>query len=131
VHGPYHPLWSWWQVSVITLEDVPGFPPANKQYPEAQWEFSVTSLNAGPGCDRKTVDIDAIERGDRKATPGFLTPQDVVVQFHAVTRDQAAQVCEHAVDAIVAGQSCDSDHRQWWQGAVTKTVEHYVLGVHS
>jgi hypothetical protein len=131
VNGPYHPVWAWWQVGVITLDDVPGFPPANKQYPEAEWEFSITSLQAGPGCDRKTVDIDALERGDLDAVPGFLTPQDAVVHFHAVTREQAATICELAVNAIVAGHSCDSDFRFWWKNAITKTVEHYVLGVHS
>lgn len=131
VNGSFHPFWSWWQVGVVTLDDIPGFPPANRQYPEAQWEFSITSLNAGPRCDLIEVDIDALERGEIPAVPGHLTPQDVVVQFHGVTREQAATICELAVAAIVGGQSCDSDFRSWWKNAITKTVEHYVLGVHS
>jgi len=117
-------------VTAVTLEDVEGFPPANKQYPEALWEFGITSVNAGPKADRKTVDIDAIERGEIGSIPGYLTPQDVVVQFHAVTRKQVEHIVESAVGAIVGGMSCDSDFREWWKNAITKTVEHFVLGVH-
>lgn len=124
VQGPYHPFWHWWQVGVIDLADHPGMPPAHKQYPEAEYEFAIFSLQG-------EVDIDALESGDIE-NRGFkvLQPADVVFHFHKVTREQAAEICDAAVTMIVKGQSCDSDFREWWKGALANTVEHYVLGVH-
>lgn len=124
VNGPYHPFWHWWLVSVIDLKDHPGMPPANKQYPEAEYEFCIWSLEG-------EVNVDAIDAGDIE-NRGFkiLQPADVTFHFHRVTREQAAEICDAAVATIVAGQSCDSDFREWWKGMLARTVEHYVLGVH-
>ena len=124
VNGPYHPFWSWWHVGVISLADIPGVPPANKQYPEAEYEFAVYSCEGNPN-------IAAVEAGDLK-NRGFklLQPPDVVFHFHGVTDEQAAEIGESAVKTIVQGQSCDSDFREWWMGSLATTVEHYVLGVH-
>lgn len=125
VNGPYHPLWSWWMVGVISLADVPGVPPAIKQYPEAEYEFTIYSLSGVPN-------IEALDRGDL-ANRGFdaiLQPADVTFHFHGVNDRQAAEICDAAVAAICAGQSCDRDFREWWKGALTSTVTHYALGVH-
>jgi hypothetical protein len=132
INGPYHPFWSWWSVFVMALRDVPGAPPFNKQYPEAEYEIVCVSLNPeGEPGRPKLPDPDKIEAGDiQGGMPGFLVPPDWTVQFHKVTDAQAVKICEMAVRAIVAGQSCDSDFRQWWKGSITKTVEHFVLGVH-
>lgn len=133
VNGPYHPFWAWWHVACISLADIEGIPPAHRQYPEAEFEIMCLSLNPDPkgeGC--YPPDIAALEAGDTKhGLPGYLTPPDWIVHFHGVTADQAAAICELAVDHIVAGQSCDSDFREHWKLAITKTVEHYLLGVHS
>jgi hypothetical protein len=133
VNGPYHPLWSWWYVSCISLRDVPGVPPANKRYPEAEYELIVFSLNPDPKPPRpKVPDLDALAAGDAtRGLPGFLHPPDVVFQFHGVSEQQAEQILELAVDRIVAGQSCDSDFRSWWTAALESTVEHYRNGRHA
>lgn len=124
VNGPYHPFWSWWYVGVISLKDLPGVPPAHKQYPEAEYEYSVYSCEGEP-------DIAAMESGDLENRGfGFLQPADVIFHFHGVTDDQAEKIAEAAVAAIVGGQSCDSDFREWWKSALATTVEHYVLGTH-
>jgi hypothetical protein len=131
VNGPYHPLWSWWHVGVIHLRDMPSAPPAQKQYPEAEYEFAIYSLNPD-GRNGGTPDIDKLEAGDAEGgMPGFLSPPDVQFHFHGVTDEQAAKICDLAVEQIVAGRSCDSDFRGHWKSMLARTVEHYVLGVHS
>lgn len=124
VCGPYHPFWSWWYIGLISLADVPGVPPANKVYPEAEYELTFVSLDGDPN-------LDALEQGrleDRGYT--FLSPPDLVFQFNGVTREQAVEIAEAAVRMIVAGQSCDSDFREWWRGALETTVQHYKEGIH-
>ena len=125
VNGPYHPFWSWWMVAVISLADIEGLPPANKQFPEAEYEFAIYSIKGIP-------DIDALDRGDveNRGFEAILSPPDVVFHFHKVTDDQAKKICDAAIKHIVAGQSCDSDYRSHWMEVMSKTVEHYVLGVH-
>jgi hypothetical protein len=132
VNGPYHLLWSWWIVGCISLRPIPGVPDANKDYPEAEYEIGCWSLNPDPDPPRpKIPNITALRGGRLAERPEYLTPQDWRVHFHGVTDEQAAKICEYTVDAIVAGHSCDSDYRTWWRGAITKTVEHFVLGVHA
>lgn len=125
VNGPYHPFWSWWHVGVISLKDVPGAPPANKQYPEAEYEFAIYSLQGTPN-------VQALRDGDlaNRGFESFLTPADVTFHFDGVTDEQAREICDAAVRAIIAGQSCDSDFRQWWLNSLAETVEHYKAGIH-
>lgn len=124
IRGPYHPFWHWWMISVIDLRDHPNTPPANKQYPEAEYEFSIYSL-------KDEVNIEAADKGDL-ANRGYtlLSPPDVIFQFHGVTDKQASDICDLAVDLIVRGQSCDSDFRQQWKSMLANTVTHYTLGIH-
>lgn len=125
INGPFHPFWSWWIVSVISLKDVPGVPPANKQYPEAEYEYTCYSLDGVPN-------IDELDKGNlkKRGFKSILQPADVQFHFHNVTDEQAIEICDAAVSHIVAGQSCDSDYRQYWKAMLARTVEHYVLGVH-
>lgn len=136
VNGPYHPFWAWWHVSVVHLRPIPGAPPAQKQYPEAEYEFAIFSLDPDPAASGHPErsyppDIDALEAGDpERGLPGYLTPADAVIQFHGCTDEQAREVCELAVRAIVNGQSPDSDFRSWWERAIPNTVEHLATGGH-
>lgn len=124
VNGPYHPFWSWWYIGLISLADVPGVPPANKQYPEAEYELVFWSLEGEPN-------VDAIERGDLENRGfGFLHPADVTFHFDGVTDKQAVAICRASVQKIVNGQSCDSDFRGWWMESLADTVQHYKQGLH-
>ena len=132
VHGPYHPLWSWWYVGVVHLRDIPGAPPPHKQYTEAEYEIMCLSLNPNPHDNRpSTPDLVQIEAGDiHGGLPGFLTPPDWVVQFDGVTDEQAVKVGDAAMRAISRGQSCDSDFRAWWTSAIKATAQHFADGIH-
>lgn len=125
VHGPYHPFWNWWLVSIISLKDIEGIPKANKMYPEAENEFTIYSLEG-------EVNIEAIIVGDLK-NRGFksvLQPADVTFHYHGLTTEQSEQLCDTAVEVIVNGQSCDSDFRTWWLEMLARTVKHYQEGLH-
>jgi hypothetical protein len=132
VHGPYHPLWSWWYIGLVHLRPIEGAPPANKQYPEAEYELMCLSLNPrGESGRPKIPDLEKLEAGDvEHGLPGFLTPPDWVVQFHGVTDEQARKIATIAVKIIAEGQSCDSDFRQWWKHSISETARHYREGLH-
>ncbi len=129
VRGPFHPLWCWWIVGLVHLRDVPGAPPPRRQFPEAEFEFHIASLDAGPECDKRWIDIDAVERGEAGSLP-ILDPPDFVYQFAGVTDTQAIEICDAAVRAIVAGCSPDSDFRRWWEAALSGSVDHVREGAH-
>lgn len=121
VNGPYHPHWSWWAVSVIHLRGIPGAQPPHRQYPEAEYELMILSIDpeTPPNPDKPfPQDI------------RYLEPPDVVCQFHGITDDQAAKVCDSVVRAICAGRSCDSDYRSFWEDAIESTVDHFRPGGH-
>lgn len=124
VNGPFHPFWSWWAVLAVHLRDLPGVKPAYRQYPEAEYEFAIHSLDAGA---QRPFDPAKDRWAER-----LLSPPDVVKHFDVgttlpvVERDRVARkVLELAVAAVVdANISPDSDLRRWWESAIPRTVEH-------
>lgn len=106
-------------ISVIHLRDIEGAKPANKQYPEAEYEFLIVSLNPDHQPDPDNA----------AATFRHLTPIDVAEQFHGLTDEQAKELCELAVRTIVDGvASPDQDWRAWWKDCIRNTVEHIKTG---
>lgn len=131
LNGPgFHPMWKWWQISVVHLRDVPNVPSAFKHYPEAEYEFVIIALNPEKG----TPDVELFEAGKEYGHPKrakFLVPQDVSQQFHGVTDVQAAKICEVAIKAILNGHiSPDQDYRQQWKHSIEETVRHMNEGRH-
>lgn len=114
INGPYHPAWSWWYVGAVHLRDIPGAPPARKNYPEAEYEFFIYSLEVAP-------DVEALRSGV-VGSMKFLAPPDVVYQLDGLTDDQVKGLVEVAVAKICDGQSCDSDYRSWWVEHLNATV---------
>jgi hypothetical protein len=126
VQGNFHPAWTFWQVSAITLADIPGVPPAKKRYDGAEYEFLIASLESPPGSPEVHPDPDDIE------TLRPLLPLDVVVQFHGVADGHAAGIVKAAVTVIVMdGVSPDSDNRTWWVQMVNQTADHIRAGKHN
>lgn len=115
----FHPFWQWWMVGVVSLHDMLGMPPAHRQYPEAEWELMIVSLDPA----EKAPPVN----GEGPFFP--LSPPDLVVQFHGITRDQAKAVARFVVEAVCAGRtSPDSDWRRQNQDAVVKLVNDYYVG---
>lgn len=129
IHGPYHPFWSWWMIGLIHLREIEGCPPAQKHYPEAEYEIMCVSLSPEPEAGKPLVpDLARLELGDGDARPVFMSPPDWVVQFDGVDDEQAREVLRLAARAVAeGGVSCDSDMRSWWKRAIPNTVKH-ILG---
>jgi hypothetical protein len=133
VNGPFNAFWSWWYVACVHLRPVEGAPEPRRVYPEAEFEIAINSLDPEGEAGRpEEPDIDLVEAGDLlRGMPGFLSPPDLVKQFHGVTDEQAGRILDRMVEHIVAGNaSPDSDFAGWWAGAIDKTVEHYAAGQH-
>jgi hypothetical protein len=125
VHAPYsHPIWPWKQISVIHLRDIPGVKPAVKHYAEAEYEFSIVSINPEE-CPHP--DPDEVAEGYPS-----LIPPDVIAQFDVKGSDHdAVRVCESAIRAIVNGVMVpDVDYRAVWKQAVEGTAKHFRTGAH-
>lgn len=121
VNGPFHPFWSWWMIGLISLCDIPGVPPAHKQYPDAEYELLILALN--PECC--PPDPDAV------GALTFLTPPDLVYHFDIRNEEAAKEIIEGAVKAIIEGRiSPDQDYRQIWKRILKTTVDHYKAGLH-
>lgn len=115
----FHPFWKWWLVSVISLADLPGLAPAHKEYPLAEYELAIWSLDPDKG--------EPPVNGDGPFHP--LHPQDVCFHFHGLTVGEAKGLVRVAVEAIVAGRiSPDSDFRKMWQEILVRLVNDYRLG---
>lgn len=131
INGPYHPAWSWWFVGTVHLRNEPGTKIAQIAYPGATHEIMCWSLDPEARNGRPDKpDVDALERGELEARPAFLTPADWIVQFIVTDDEQAGTLTDLVIEQIVAGRSCDSDFRGWWEDAIHKTAEHLRLGGH-
>jgi hypothetical protein len=119
-----HPFWSYWMVAVCHLRDIPGVKPAIKQYPSAEYEFLIASIDPERCPDPTT------EQALAEGLP-LLSPIDVAEQFHGVKDQDAFRVCEAAIRAIVNGQvSPDQDYRPIWKTLIRETVKHFREGRH-
>lgn len=118
-----HPFWSYWLVTCVHLRDIPGVKPAHKKYPEAEFEFSIHSIDP-ERCPEPDPD---------KALEGFplLSPVDVVEHFHGLSDRDALRVAEAGINAMCHGRiSPDQDFRAEWHRVITGTVEHFRQGGH-
>lgn len=120
-----HAFWAYWTITVISLKDLPGVPPAKKQYPEAEYEFIIMAIDPErcPNPDPDRIIVDGYP---------WLTPLDVVEQFHGISEVDCRRLAEGAVQAILSGRiSPDQDFRSAWKGLIAGTVQHFIEGRHS
>lgn len=126
VQGPYHIGWDHWLLYAVSLQDVEGLQPANRQYPEAEFSIEIWSLRP-PDGQRTGLrrSIGDVESGKAKSF-AFLTPCDGVYQFHGVSAADVNDILSKVVRMIVDGHaSPDSDWRSWWRVCIENTVRHY------
>lgn len=119
-----HPFWAYWTITVISLRDLPGVPPANKKYPEAEYEFMILAVNpeACPEPDPAVVELEGHP---------YLEPVDVIEQYHGISDADSVRLAEGAVHAILAGHvSPDQDYRRAWKALIAGTVQHFSEGKH-
>jgi hypothetical protein len=115
----WHPFWSCYMLGLVHLRDMSGVKPANKDYPEAEFEVMVWALN--PELNPSPAD---------RSTWGMLDPINVRVQFHGIGDDDARTLAAALVRGVVHGSlnpepSGISGAREYWTKAVRDTADHF------
>lgn len=119
----WHPLWSQYNLGVVSLADIPGLPPAKLHRPGVTHELSVAALDPDHGP------YDA-----RNLPPGglrFLTPINIAEQF-TTTDDQARRLAQRCARDVVYGvlipETGDAPDRirAAWRTSIHQTLDHAV-----
>jgi len=126
-----------WYIGCVSLRDMPGVTPANRHYPDAQFELSAWSIDPNKGVTIELYDR-RVEQGDDGGAEGvLLTPPDIVFQWHGTTDEHAIQILEAFIRAVVLGRMSPSrpvvvDYARRfdaaWREALSSTVEHFATG---
>jgi hypothetical protein len=102
-----------------------GWPPAERDYPEAEWQFTVLALN--PKQPLPVKDGDPVH---------FLTPGNVQEQFNddAIEDDDVVDLARSAVRAVLDGRLIPEPSgirgaREAWGEAIAATIAH-MKGLH-
>ena len=103
VHAPYaHPMWHSYAIAAVSLELVPGWPPAKINAPGATHEVMVYALNPE---HRRAIN----------APSHYLTPANFHGQWRAADHAAAARYVEETVQLVIDGKlSPDTDFRRDW-----------------
>lgn len=91
----WSPAWRHYMISVVHLRDLPGVRPAHRRYPAAEYEFLVGALDPA-----QPLDFEAAEPGAFH----YLTPLNVVEQFHDMSDEAAAALVKSVVEKAVRGE---------------------------
>lgn len=117
----WHPLWSQYMLSVITLADVPGMGPAVKERPDVTHQVIVVALNPDHG---PYTPASVAEKKIR-----YLTPGNIGEQFTA-TDQQALDMGVLCANAVVGGILCPETAdaperiRGFWAQSIQRTLDH-------
>lgn len=84
--------WDKYQLSVVTLRDVPDVEPALKHYPGAEYEISLCALDPELGPTHEDVN-----------TLRLLSPWNYITQFHGVLDAEARDACVFMANALARG----------------------------
>lgn len=120
----WHPAWSQWSLSVVSLRDHPGLDPANLKFAGATHELLVLALHPD---HRQTVET--MTGHCRTGDLPHLNPVNVAEQFEC-TDDEARAVAWLAAQAVVNGTLPPEpplgyeSFRTHWLAACTKTLAH-------
>lgn len=118
------PAWDQYVLSVITLADFPGLPPATRQFMDATHELLVMALNPD---EKQTVETMRQHAYDGKLP--YLQPVNVAEQFIA-TDDEMGRLAWLLSHAVVNGALPPEpvlgyeSHRHQWLTVATKTLAH-------
>lgn len=86
-----HPIWQHYLMGLITLEDMPGFPPAHKHFPDATHEIMVCALDPQKRPNAHNL-----------ASRVPLQPLNIVEQFNT-SDEKALNIFKECVARVTAG----------------------------
>lgn len=126
IHAPQaHPFWTWYYMAGISLrDDIPGSPPASRQFEGATHELVVLSLDPDHAAPLPNGEFG--QHGQLHP----LSPPDHVVQTMHVNDEQFGEILDRFAQAVVNGVlSPDSDYRESWRQTMMNTTDHF-RGLH-
>jgi len=112
-----HPFWHCYMLSVVSLRDILGVPPAQKQYPDAEYEMHLIALN--PELKPNPSDLKTITH---------LYPPNYVSQFHELTDSEAITLGLTMAQGLVDGKLIAEPQgvvgaRSWWDENIRRIVQ--------
>lgn len=112
VHAPGHSTaWEHFTMAIIHLREIDGVPPAYHTYPGSEYELIVAALDPEHPIDFDSPELQSFQ---------WLTPFNVIEQFHDVDDTKAAEILERLVEDAVQGQAPLEPEgirggREWWR----------------
>jgi hypothetical protein len=91
----WSPAWRHYLISVVHLRDIPGVRPALRKYPSAEYEFIVGALDPAQPPNFEAED---------PLPFNFLSPLNVVEQFHDMDDAAAAALVRAVVEHAIRGE---------------------------
>lgn len=118
-----HPFWSWWVISLVSLIDIPGQPPAHFQYPGATHELLIMALSPEKEWSSIWKRICVLQPGDERPLLPLLIPLDLVHQFTVPNDASAIALQGILVERCMLGDiSPDSDYASLWRRIIDATA---------
>lgn len=127
----YHPIWSQYVMSIVSLEDHPALGPAFKKFDGATHELLVLAIDP----DHPQT-VETVRQHCLSGKLPYLKPVNIAEQFEC-TDDEIRRVCWLAAMAVVNGQlnpetsDAPSRIREGWLTSCTKTLAHIRGEAHS
>lgn len=129
----YHPMWTQYLLFVVRLrDDIPGFPPPERQFVGATHEMMLFALNPDPedtGTPMRHTPKSLLERIENNKGLPYLTPINIAQQ-HEATDEEMERVAELSAWAVIQGlmepeTSNGAERiREHWLTSATKTLAH-------
>jgi hypothetical protein len=130
-----HPLWAQYNLAVVRLRDMPGFPPPLRQFPGATHELIVVALNPEHG-PYTPENMRRFYDGEQAGQLPYLTPVNIAHQIEG-TDEEARRLAVFAAWGVTAGslwpETGDAPVRTRgdWDASLIKTLAHIRGEVHA
>jgi hypothetical protein len=130
-HPQGHPLWSQYLLGGVTLRELEGFPPPQKQFPEATHEIFVVALDPSRG----PYTVETLNRFGGADPLPYMIPINIAHQF-AGSDEDCRKLTAAAAYGVTGGmlwpETSDSPMRirADWEAGLNLTLEHIKTGGH-
>lgn len=122
-----HPWWWYYALMMVDLRDREGVPPAHKQFPTAEYEIMVWTIN--PEAPLREPEGNPFEEDANGRILQLLSPPDQIHQLGPFPGgdEDAKKMLELIARACADGFLVpDVDYRQTWNSVLGNTYEHFI-----
>lgn len=123
-----HPAWSQYNLAVVRLREMPGWPPPKRQFPGATHEFLVVALDPEQG-PYTAENMKRFIDGEQAGRLPYLTPVNIAHQIEG-TDEEARRLAVYAAWGVTVGalwpETADAPSRirGEWKSSLVKTLAH-------